>query len=155
MKRYWRCSRSYQWLKKQQQQNGVNNKRSQSIQSVRHSKQTPHMWPHQKKRSTRGWGGVGGGGGLFVAYSAHLAVQNSIGPCPSVWYCNRPALFDCRLHSEIMDLCMPVVRVWNDVLPQGHHSSGLSPLLFPEIVYDFSLIHKWRISSFRILNRWA
>ena len=31
------------------QEHSVNNKRSQSIQSVRHSKQTPHMWPHQKK----------------------------------------------------------------------------------------------------------
>ena len=26
------------------------------------------------------------------------------------------------------------IRVWNDVLPLGLHSSGLSPLLFPEIV---------------------
>ena len=45
------------------------------------------------------------------------------------------ALFDCRLDSEIMDLYMPVVGVWNDVLPQGLHSSKLSPLLFLEIIY--------------------
>ena len=34
-----------------------------------------------------------------------------------------------------MDLYIPVVRVWNDVLPQGLHSSGSSPLLFLEIIY--------------------
>ena len=35
------------------QEHGVNNKRSQSIQSVLHSKRTYRMWPHQKDRSTR------------------------------------------------------------------------------------------------------
>ena len=36
------------------QEHGVNNQRSQSIQSVRHSKRTHRMWPRQKDRSTRG-----------------------------------------------------------------------------------------------------
>ena len=36
------------------QEHGVNNKRSQSIQSVCHSKRTHRMWPRQKDRSTRG-----------------------------------------------------------------------------------------------------
>ena len=35
------------------QQHGVNNERSQSIQSVCHSKRTHRMWPRQKDRSTR------------------------------------------------------------------------------------------------------
>ena len=35
------------------QEHGVNNERSQSIQSVRHSKRTHRMWPRQKDRSTR------------------------------------------------------------------------------------------------------
>ena len=49
--------------------------------------------------------------------------QSSIyttGPCLKVWYCYRPALFDCHPHSEIMDLyiCQYIdqVRVWNGVL---------------------------------------
>ena len=41
--------------------------------------------------------------------NAQLAVQYSIGPCLKVWYCHRPALFDCRLHSG-MDQYMPVYR---------------------------------------------
>ena len=35
------------------QEHGVNNERSQSIQSFRHSKRTHRMWPRQKDRSTR------------------------------------------------------------------------------------------------------
>ena len=35
------------------QEHGVNNERSQSIQSVRHSKRTHRMWPRQKDRSTQ------------------------------------------------------------------------------------------------------
>ena len=34
------------------QEHGVNNECSQSIQSVRHSKRTLRMWPRQKDRST-------------------------------------------------------------------------------------------------------
>ena len=70
----------------------------------------PHREDWQKKKKRKKW---------FLAHSAHLAVQYSIGPCLKVWYCHRPALFEFRLHSEIMDLYMLVVRVWNDVLPQG------------------------------------
>ena len=35
------------------QEHGVNNERSQSIQSARHSKRTHHMWLHHKDRGTR------------------------------------------------------------------------------------------------------
>ena len=86
------------------QEHGVNNERSQSIQSVRHSRWTHRMWPRQKDRSTRKKRRRKKE--VFLAHSAHLAVQYSIGPCLKVWYCqcHRPALFDCRLHSEIMDL---------------------------------------------------
>ena len=109
------------------QEHSVNNERYQSIQSVRHSKRTHRMWPHQKDRSTRKRRKKKKKK-VFLAHSAHLAVLYSIGPCLKVWYCHRPVIFDCHLHSEIMDLYMPVVHLWNDVLPQGLHSSGLSPL---------------------------
>ena len=35
------------------QEHGINNERSQSIQSVRHSRRTHRMWPHQKDRNAR------------------------------------------------------------------------------------------------------
>ena len=101
------------------QEHGVNNERSQSIQSVIHSKLTHLMWPSQKDRSMRKE--KRRRKKVFLAHSVHLSVQYSIGPSLKVWYCQRPALFDCHLHSEIMDLYMPVVHVWNDVLPQGFH----------------------------------
>ena len=50
-KRYRRCSRGCRWLFTFllcNQEHGVNNERSQSIQSVLHSKRTHRMWPHQK-----------------------------------------------------------------------------------------------------------
>ena len=47
---------------------------------------------------------------VFLEHSMHLAVQDSIDPCLKVWYCHRPKLFDCHLHSEIMNLYMPVYR---------------------------------------------
>ena len=62
MKCYWRCSRGYWRLfilflfftfLLLNQEHGVNKERSQSIQSVRHSKRTHRMWPRQKDRSTR------------------------------------------------------------------------------------------------------
>ena len=114
------------------QEHGVNNERSQSIQSVSHSKRTHRMWPRQKDFSTRRKKEEKS----VSSAQRHLAAQHSIGPCLKVWCCHRPALFESRLHSEVMDLYMSVVRVWNDVLLQGLHSSGLSPLLFPEIVYS-------------------
>ena len=68
-----------------------------------HTACAPPAWKDRstgkKKRKKMG----GGGGGVLLAHSAQLAVQYSIGPCLKVWYCYRPALFDCRLHSEIMD----------------------------------------------------
>ena len=97
MKRYRRCSRGYRWLfifLLLNLEHGVNNECSQSIQSVRHTKRTHHMWPHQKDRSMRkrkekkkerkkrG----------FLAHSAQLAVQ-----------------------SNNIDQ----VRGWNGVLPRG------------------------------------
>ena len=53
-KRYRRCSRGCRWLFTFllcNQEHGVNNERSQSIQSVLHSKRTHRMWSHQKDRS--------------------------------------------------------------------------------------------------------
>ena len=44
------------------QEHGVNKERSQSIQSVRHSKRTHRMWPRRKDRSTRKGGGEERGG---------------------------------------------------------------------------------------------
>ena len=119
MKRYRRCSRGYRWFFLNiyltfvlNQEHGVNNERSQSIQSFRHFKRTHRMWPHQKDRSARG---------EKKKCFSHIARswQSSIyiGPCLKVWYCHRPELFDCRLHSEIMDLYIDQVRVWNGVLP--------------------------------------
>ena len=124
------------------QEHGGNNERSQSIQSVLHSKRTHCMWPRQKDRSTRK---KRRRKKVFLA-QRHLAVRYSTGPCLKVWYFHRPAHFDFRLHSKIMDLYMLVVRVWNDVLPQGLHSSGLSPLLFPEIVYWNPFCHRLFLS---------
>ena len=53
------------------QEHGLNNERSQSIQSVLHSKRTHRMWPRQKDPSMQkkeGWGvggrGEGGGGSV-------------------------------------------------------------------------------------------
>ena len=94
----WQCSSGYQWLFTfllLNQECGVNNECSQSIQSVCHSKQTHRMWPlsHQKDHSA--WEKV------FLSHSAQLAVQYI---CLKVWYCHRPVLFDCHLLSEIMDL---------------------------------------------------
>ena len=61
--------------------------------------------------------GGGGGGGV---------------PCLKVQYCHRPVLFNCCLHSQIMDLHLkcPALR--------GLHSLGVRKhchLLFLEIVY--------------------
>ena len=39
----------------------------------------------------------------FFSRIAH-SWQSSTGPRLKVWYCHRPALFDCRLHSKIVDL---------------------------------------------------
>ena len=127
-----RCSRGYRWFfyftfLLLNQEHSVNNERWQSIQTVRHSKQTHCMWPRQKDRSTQKKR-------IASSTERHLAVQYSRGPCLKVWYGHRPALFDCHLHSEIMEYGpLPVVCVWNYVLPQGLHSSRLSPLLFLEI----------------------
>ena len=59
-KRYRQCSRGYRWfcftfllLNLLKQEHGVNNERSQSIQSGRHFKRTHRTWPHQKDRSVR------------------------------------------------------------------------------------------------------
>ena len=53
------------------------------------------------------------------------------GTCLKDWYCHRPVLFDCCLHSEIMDLYiyMPVCRSspclkWCPTL-KGLHSPGV------------------------------
>ena len=52
------------------QEHGINNERLQLIfPSVRHSKRTHHMWPHQKDRSA--WKK-----GVFHAHRAQLAVQH-------------------------------------------------------------------------------
>ena len=111
MKRYRRRSRGYPWLFTfllLNQERGVHNERSQSIQTVRHSKRTHHMWPHQKDLSTRKEKKKKPE--VFFAHSAQLAVLY-IGPCIKVWYRHISSLFDCRLHSEIMDIYMPVYKL--------------------------------------------
>ena len=98
------------------QEHGVHNEGSKSIQSVRHSKLTCRMWHHQKDRSARKKQKQQQ---KFFSCIAH-SWQSCTGPRLKVWYCHRPALFDCRLHSEIVDLyiSLPVykVRVWNGVV---------------------------------------
>ena len=59
------------------QEHGINNECSQSIQPVRHSKWTHRVWPRQKDRSTRKKKKKE----MFLAHSAHLPVQYSMGPC--------------------------------------------------------------------------
>ena len=111
MKRYWRCSRGCRWLLTfllLNQENGVNNERSQSTQSVRHSKRTHRMWPHLKKKTEvrRGGGGGGGGGGGFsrIARSWQSSVQ------VHAWISDTVTDQRCRLHSDIMDIYVPVFR---------------------------------------------
>ena len=99
------CSSGYCWFfiyifLLLNQEHGVNNEHSQLIQSVHHSTQTHCMWPGQKDCGTRKKKKKK----VFLAHSSHLAVQYSTGPCLKVWCCHRPALFDWRFHSEIMDL---------------------------------------------------
>ena len=55
------------------QEHSVNNECSQSIQSVRHSKQTHHMWPRQKDHSM--WKEKRRKRKVFLAHSAPLAVH--------------------------------------------------------------------------------
>ena len=88
----------------------------------------------------------------------HLAIQYSTGPCLKVWYCHRPAFFDCLWTSEIIDLYMPVVRVWNacahgrddnshdevwqlccDSWPQTHDSTNIHNDKLWEVELEFSL----------------
>ena len=119
---------------------------------------------------------------------AKRAVQY-IGPCLKVWYCHRPALFDCRLHSlkccftstetvgllgtgsqdvhldfhtapelclhsDIMDIYMPVYRsspVWNDVLPRGTSLFRIiSPVISGKRICCRVLQCNWPLLSHRL-----
>ncbi len=101
---------------------------------------------------------------FFFRNNAQLAVQYSIGPCLKVWYCHRPALFDCRLHSG-MDQYMPVYRS----SPEWCSTAGASLFriistvissIYTELVY-YSSIRRYRRFTFlkffihSLLNYWG
>jgi len=62
-------------------------------------------------------------------HSWQSSIYIYIGPCLKVWYNHKPALFTCCLHSEIMDLYMPLYRSspclkWSPTL-RGLHRPGV------------------------------
>ena len=107
MKRYRRCSRGYRWLFTfllLNQEHGVNNERSQSIQSVRHSKRTHRMWPLQKDSSTRSWQTS-----IYVhAWRSDTVTDQRFSTAASIL---KSWTYICQYIDQI--------HVWNDVLPRG------------------------------------
>ena len=86
----------------------------------------------------------------FLTLDSHSLHLTQLAPCqgngrralqsyayarPQLTFSDFTSLFDCRLHYEIMDIQIKSVAEMVS-FPGGLHSSGLSPLLFPQIVYS-------------------